>query len=82
MEIEWISADERMPEKNDVVIVVIQFKEYQTGKVKNCSTVARYTIDEWIPQHDEDEYQRLDENSFDYIGAVVTHWMPLPEPPK
>ena len=60
----WIPVEERLPERNEIVLAVDQ------GGV----TVASYSpmLEDWWTL-------QVDRMS---PGAVVTHWMPLPEPPK
>lgn len=57
---EWISVDERLPDKEGVYLVYT-YKGYM-----KISKYSGWGID--------------DEASFD--DFFVTHWMPLPEPPK
>lgn len=52
---EWISVEERLPEKGGYYLTVVE----------NCERVC---------------YSRLVLDKFGHDG--VTHWMPLPEPPK
>lgn len=57
---EWISVEERLPEKNVRVLVYI----------KSSRSYTRFDTD------------RLDDRGFVRWFNDVTHWMPLPEPPK
>ncbi len=76
----WIPVTERLPEVVDSYIVVVKYK-YDWEKEYSIDTdVATYNpyekayIDDcWNTYVDWDEGQQ-------YIH--VTHWMPLPEPPK
>lgn len=63
---EWISVKDKMP--NDGCDVIIAFK--WRGGQSNWSEIGRY--DEL-----KDEWYNGDGNL-----REVTHWMPLPEPPK
>lgn len=56
---EWISVEERLPEKSNHYIVCAN-THYGT----NFVTIALYTV------------------SCGWNGVKVTHWMPLPMPPK
>jgi len=61
---EWISVDERLPERMKTVLVCIK------GYFKNPIMVVS---------------EMLEENGARWsacAGFTVTHWMPLPEPPK
>ena len=79
---EWISVDERLPEdvygKDREKITVLVYTEGK--KVSQCSRCAEYKLIEREP---------FDRNVFRRTGKFywnkskrVTHWMPLPEPPK
>ena len=57
---EWISVDERLPNKEGVYLV------YTYKRHMKMSKYSGWGVD--------------DEASFD--DYFVTHWMPLPEPPK
>ena len=61
-QIEWISVDERLPEKEQIVLCCL-------GLVMNVYTYKGDGI--W---EDSYGYWQKDE--------PITHWMPLPEPPK
>ena len=57
---EWISVDDRLPEKDEIVIICTD---------KNFIYAGELIGDTWF----------LDNDSW---TETVTHWMPLPEPPK
>ena len=57
---EWISVDDRLPEKDEIVIICTD---------KNFIYAGELIGDTWF----------LDNDSW---TATVTHWMPLPAPPK
>lgn len=69
---EWIKVGERLPEPSahDWVLVNITFNEDGTCGVP---TVAEYRKGEW--------WDSLG-NKLSELEITVTHWMPLPEPPK
>lgn len=76
----WIPVSERLPEVVDSYLVVIKCKYDYEDQYDVCVDVATYNpyerayIDNcWNTYNDWDEGQQ-------YIH--VTHWMPLPEPPK
>ena len=64
----WISVKDRLPEKSGPVLVCI-------GEFQNMTTLE-YSV----KHHAFNAYDELPdaENTIDN----VTHWMPLPEPPK
>ena len=57
---EWISVDDRLPEKDEIVIICTD---------KNFIYAGELIGDTWF----------LDNDSW---TETVTHWMPLPQPPK
>lgn len=68
---EWISVEDRMPENDDIVAVIV------SGKVSNITLVKAFELATFS----------LDEGRFlemwpEWEDAKVTYWMPLPEPPK
>ena len=69
---EWISVKDRLPENDDNVLVIVNGK-YNNVTFVNAMMIAAFCDDEhvWFLN----EYP-------DFVHANVTHWMPLPEPPK
>lgn len=57
---EWISVDDRLPEKDEIVIICTD---------KNFIYAGELIGDTWF----------LDNDSW---TETVTHWMPMPHPPK
>ena len=57
---EWISVKDRLPEKDEIVIICTD---------KNFIYAGELVGDTWF----------LDNDSW---TATVTHWMPIPRPPK
>ena len=71
---EWISVDERLPRYNDKVLV---YRPTMGEKILADTYKGYYNEDtgDW-----EEGWVNFGQNS---IGMnVITHWMPLPEPPK
>lgn len=70
---EWISVEDRLPEECKNVLcfegkkIVIAFME----KTEDCGEYVPVFWD-WIAYDRDDTYDEV----------CVTHWMPLPEPPK
>lgn len=67
---EWISVNDRLPEDNQEVIAVVC--AFYGGLKKRTEVVATHYTEK---------------NGFDFFmirqdSYLVTHWMPLPEPPK
>ena len=87
----WINVKDQMPEYNEPVLVYCGDSAYKHDGLK--ITVAAYiskeelenTYEEYDGQ-DEDWYAEVGLFNSDYgswlMGEKVTHWMPLPEPPK
>jgi hypothetical protein len=76
----WISVEERLPEMQAEFIVTVKLKYDFEREYTIATDVAVYRMDEcgdidgcWETFNDWYEGQQ-------YIH--VTHWMPLPEPPK
>ena len=84
----WISVEERLPGTEDPVLILVKETEHyglhkEKSKVYYCQYLAYWDDDEWYTswcngcrkisdtakEPNADEYE-------------VTHWMPLPEPPK
>jgi hypothetical protein len=64
----WIPVSERLPEENVSVLVFTKDGKFDRAGMH----VAILDEDgEWYPSHGDG-----------YMFPVVTHWMPLPEPPN
>ena len=73
---QWISVEERLPERNGKYIVTACDEgEPYDKKIWNDTVVvcAVYYKGRWIWEENNTEYS---------LDGIVTHWMPLPEPPK
>lgn len=68
---EWIRTTDRMPEIGTVALVIANGHPETNIELKNAYELAEYTDEGWIL-----EMWTEGEDIF------VTHWMPLPEPPK
>ena len=67
----WISVKDRLPDNDDFVLVIVSGK---AGNITldNAIELAQFSMDEgWIL-----------EMWPEWEDPKVTHWMPLPEPPK
>jgi hypothetical protein len=65
---EWISVEERLPEDNEYVDILIN------GKRRMVDTVFLDNKFYIFPPFAKEQWVEVKNN--------VTHWMPLPEPPK
>ena len=79
---EWISVEERMPEPKKPVLVFdndykcIYVASYE--KLSGCRTMRSGV---WVDQPYQWEIETTWRNDQIELDEV-THWMPLPEPPK
>lgn len=73
---EWISVDDRLPERNTRVLVYAQGKEdgfegeYVITITSYTDNLFGYNISGWV-----EPWQYF------FVSYEITHWMPLPEPP-
>lgn len=67
---EWISVDDRLPEEGEYVLCVLKGFHYG-GKIQVCKFVP-------ADKFKDKPYFEHFRNGF----PSVTHWMPLPQPPK
>ena len=75
---EWISVKDRLPEEGVEVLIycnpdIVQ-AVFSVGYWKGSFDVTDYMNDGFVPD------RRICKQGSDY--DYVTHWMPLPEPPK
>lgn len=72
MEMEWISVKDKLPPKGEEMVLAV-VHGYREGTVPMSAVgMARHTSEDgWILE----EFPKLN-------NIRVTHWMPLPEPPK
>ncbi|MEE8288950.1 MAG: DUF551 domain-containing protein [Nitrosomonadaceae bacterium] len=75
---EWISVDDKMPleiseaDKYESIRVIILYMENYEGENGNGVCVEFYTVGDKPSQW----------GSWSNHTGNITHWMPLPEPPK
>ena len=73
---EWISVAKRLPKANEECLVVAKVGNRtvidMAERVRCIDIYTKETIYVWEIMHDWDEGE----------GCEITHWMPLPEPPK
>lgn len=73
---EWISVEERLPEPNEECIVAAKVGNRMVTdsamRVHCYNLRTQETTYAWEITHDWDEGE----------GCEITHWMPLPQPPK
>ena len=70
---EWISVKDELPEDTDLVLALVDGKP-----TENVTLVGAYEL----TVYDSEEKEWILEMWPEWLGANVTHWMPLPQPPK
>ena len=76
----WISVEERLPEKNLLVLAW-----YEGTTQHHGSIWRRYGFGfavHWGDNGWDDRLMREAEEKLDADTLVITHWQPLPEPPE
>jgi len=76
----WISVEDELPEKGDIVIVMQD--AYGNIHFTACEFISAMQLCDVTDFHvRSDAYLGITKKAEITLGAV-THWMPLPEPPK
>jgi hypothetical protein len=70
--VDWISVKDRLPEKNQFVLTY-----NNSGNGYHPQDVQRF-YDTYISNNETKERSPI----FSELSIGVTHWMPLPKPPK
>lgn len=74
---EWINVKDRLPEYDDLILLLYGGAEYHLGKLRHEDTPE-------LPPPPKDYFEVYDCGGDPWqepIPGAVTHWMPLPEPP-
>ena len=66
---QWISVKDRLPTDKRFVLVYVKHPVSHSFPAWSCIMTDMYLGDRWAENADEEVHE-------------VTHWMPLPEPPK
>lgn len=81
---EWISVNDRLPENSDKDrdwSVTVLFRTFEGHIHSGNRNIGRpqnsFYDDDWTPPFWLDESENLD-----FEDDEITHWMPLPEPPR
>lgn len=85
----WISVKDRLPDEEEDVLLLVREVEYYGRYGGEKENVYRDVFtgwridDEWATTYCHG-HRKLEEESEHYPNCehAVTHWMPLPEPPK
>ena len=84
----WISVEERLPEGEDPVLILVKETEHyglnkDKSKVYHCQYLAYWDDEEWYTTWCNGCRKISDTAKEPYEDDYeVTHWMPLPEPPE
>jgi hypothetical protein len=70
---QWVSVEERLPEEDGRYLVVL--RKRKDGEETVETRIMRFLDSAWKYPHFVPEWLNNE------IIQVVTHWMPLPEPP-
>ena len=78
----WISVDDRLPEEDGGYLVVINyFGNHKSINVRSFAKAGE-TVNEYDLAGEKNVWYRYD-SEYGYVSTdSVTHWMPLPNPPK
>lgn len=92
---EWVSVEDRLPE-SDIPVIVYGKNRFECGRTLRAFYAAKFEVQQWDEDDWTDYDEKSDvfylpvgwyeNNEFDevhyHIDFTVTHWIPLPEPPK
>ena len=71
---EWISVEDRLPQDKKSVVVTDGLTSY---------AIAWYGHNrDWVAETDLLDAENYDGHCHIELDANITHWMPLPDPPK
>lgn len=70
----WIDADKELPKNTDCVLVGCWYGGVNYGLMKAYNVGGNWFVDKDSIDIDGDAYVSF--------GFDITHWQPLPEPPK
>jgi hypothetical protein len=90
----WIPVSERLPEDREIVIAcwfnIHCIKKYNVSVLRFMKGRTLDEIEKGTPIYGSDQYGNnkvpycwhSTEGAHDHFGQEVTHWIPLPDPPK
>lgn len=76
---EWISVKDRLPEKDGEYLCIIEGSICIFDFTKDLYTIDKYAFNK---SKSNSGFYDFDRDLGYYEHTRVTHWMPLPEPPK
>lgn len=80
---EWISVKDRLPEKNGKYLCFRKYNVLSGGNIQIYSFAHNLKkVDKYDFRHNKSGWYDYD-SEYGYCEVDnITHWMPLPEPPK
>ena len=79
---EWISVKDRLPEKDGAYLTVINLFGYRSSINVHYFAKDGEAVDEYNLAGEKDVWYFYD-SEYGYVPTdSITHWMPLPQPPK
>lgn len=79
----WISVEDRLPEEDLHCLVFQTYSNKRDGYVSLATYFPRFKGLEDDPMNSKQEWCKYSsEYGYYDVSESVTHWMPLPEPPK
>ncbi len=81
---EWISVDDSVPIGGSTVIVAVKLKRKSPNDYRVQTAVYMPKYNQNLQQKGVDwlEVGGMEGDRLHPLTSYVTHWMPLPEPPK
>lgn len=82
---EWISVKDRLPKETGYYLICLYYPQFEIFDIRsNEVTIAYYTMYDNLFCTDLNGAYNADISKVDTTGyhEYVTHWAPLPEPPK
>ena len=79
---EWISVDDRLPERDGAYLVTIEYFGKSQGIDIRYFTIDGEKVDEYELAGQKCVWFFYDSEYGHVPTDSVTHWLPLPEPPK
>jgi hypothetical protein len=78
----WISVKNRLPEDDGVYLCYCDAYGYGYRRTANFTLHAEHIFDLHYNGHEGPAWYDYDSEVGDFTMGNITHWMPLPEPPK
>lgn len=80
----WISVKDRLPKESGSYLVSLHQEDDELGKSSDCVLFAWYQPYNLLFFNKDIGWSLLNEfyDLSDRLRPCITHWMPLPEPPK